>query len=135
MHFFMKASRLAPAWLSLSAPTLQGSIFCCLVAACAGSAKARRGTRAVRARRRMGWLLQEDLEFRVGRLARFSRAAVSGRQQGGAGLGYRSAAAMLPPSTVVTSAVVLRARAWARKACAPYSAVTSRPSRLPLMYS
>ena len=45
----------------------------------------------------------------------------------------RSAAAMLPPSTVVTSAVVLSASAWCTKACATSSAVTSRPSRLPLM--
>src|SRR4051812_11444680 len=48
---------------------------------------------------------------------------------------HRSAAAMLPPSTVVTSAVVFRARACARNACATSSAVTSRCSRLPRMYS
>ena len=47
--------------------------------------------------------------------------------------GHRSAAAMLPPSTVVTSAVVLSASAWCRKAWATSSAVTSRPSRLPAM--
>src|SRR5579875_508257 len=45
----------------------------------------------------------------------------------------RSAAAMLPPSTVVTPAVVLSARACARKAWATSSAVTSRRSRLPLI--
>jgi transposase len=33
---------------------------------------------------------------------------------------------MLPPSTVLTSAVVLSATAWCRKACATSSAVTSR---------
>jgi len=48
-------------------------------------------------------------------------------------LHHRSAAAMLPPSTVVTSAVVFSASAWARKACATSSAATSRPSRLPRM--
>src|SRR5271157_509389 len=46
---------------------------------------------------------------------------------------YRRAAAILPPSTVVTSAVVLSATAWCRKACATSSAVTSRPRRLPAM--
>src|SRR5439155_21885505 len=50
-------------------------------------------------------------------------------------LSYRSAAAMLPPSTVVTSAVVLSAVACWRNACATSSAVTSRPSRLPVIYS
>ena len=45
----------------------------------------------------------------------------------------RRAAAMLPPSTVAMPAVVLRASAWATNACATSSAVTSRPSRLPLM--
>ena len=38
----------------------------------------------------------------------------------------RSAAAILPPSTVVTSAVVLSASACARNACATSSALTSR---------
>ncbi len=46
---------------------------------------------------------------------------------------YRNAAAILPPSTVVTSAVVFSASAWCRKACATSSAVTSRRSRLPAM--
>ena len=46
---------------------------------------------------------------------------------------YLSAAAILPPSTVVTPAVVLSASAWARNAWATSSAITSRPSRLPLI--
>jgi hypothetical protein len=46
---------------------------------------------------------------------------------------HRRAAAMLPPSTVVTSPVVLSSSAWCRNACATSSAVTSRPSRLPAM--
>ena len=58
------------------------------------------------------------------------RAAKTGLREVGRGR-HRNAAAMLPPSTVVTSAVVLSASAWARKACATSSAVTSRPSRLP----
>ena len=45
----------------------------------------------------------------------------------------RSAAAILPPSTGVTSPVVFSSSAWCRKAWATSSAVTSRPSRLPLM--
>ena len=46
---------------------------------------------------------------------------------------HLSAAAMLPPSTVVMPAVVLSASAWSRNAWATSSAVTSRPSRLPLI--
>ena len=49
------------------------------------------------------------------------------------GAPYRGAAAMLPPSTVVTPAVLLVANAWCRNACATSSAVTSTPSRLPDM--
>ena len=47
--------------------------------------------------------------------------------------GVRSAAAMLPPSTVTTAPVVLSANASDTKAWATSSAVTSRPSRLPAM--
>src|SRR5262249_12997475 len=50
-------------------------------------------------------------------------------------LTHRSAAAMLPPSTASTWPVVLCALASTTKACATSSASTSRPSRLPLMYS
>ena len=46
---------------------------------------------------------------------------------------HLNAAAMLPPSTVATSAVVFSASAWARNACATSSGATSRRSRLPLM--
>src|SRR5262249_12766928 len=46
---------------------------------------------------------------------------------------YLSGAAIFPPSTVVTSAVVFSASACARNAFATSSAVTSRASRLPLM--
>ena len=46
---------------------------------------------------------------------------------------YLIAAAMLPPSTVSTAPVVLRARARSVKARATSAARTSRPSRLPRM--
>ena len=44
---------------------------------------------------------------------------------------YRNAAAILPPSTVVTSPVVFNSIAWCKKAWATSSAVTSRPSKFP----
>ena len=42
---------------------------------------------------------------------------------------------MLPPSTVVTFPVVFSASAWCRKARATSCARTSRPSKLPAIYS
>lgn len=48
---------------------------------------------------------------------------------------HRSAAAMLPPSTVRTAAVVRSARASERNARATSSAVTSWPSKFPARYS
>src|SRR3989442_1615470 len=49
------------------------------------------------------------------------------------GAPYRIAAAMLPPSTVRTAPVVLRARARDTNASATSLAWTSRPSRFPAM--
>src|SRR6185312_170355 len=46
---------------------------------------------------------------------------------------HRRLASMLPPSTVRMAAVVVRASARKTKASATSSAVTSRPSRLPLI--
>src|SRR5438067_7006047 len=49
------------------------------------------------------------------------------------GTDYRNAAAMFPPSTVVTPPVVFIASAWCRNASATSSALTSWRSRFPRM--
>ena len=67
----------------------------------------------------------------TGRCASAGAVASPAIEAFGVGAIHRSAAAMLPPSTVVTSAVVFSASACARNACATSSAATSRPSRLP----
>src|SRR5665647_1179430 len=48
MQRLMKSSRFVPSSLSLSAPNLQVSIFCSLVAADAGVATSRAGSRQIR---------------------------------------------------------------------------------------
>src|SRR5665213_3197555 len=50
MHFLMKSSRFLPSRLSCSAPNLQVSIFCSLVAAEAGAATSTAGRRLMIAR-------------------------------------------------------------------------------------
>lgn len=60
-------------------------------------------------------------------------AAPCSTQGGAEHSAQRIAAAMLPPSTVVTPPVVFIARAWCTKACATSSAPTSSRSRLPRM--
>src|SRR3954464_13833425 len=68
MHFLIKASRALPSILSASAPTLQVSIFCSLVAAEAGTAMSSSGRTAAMARVRMGAPPGPNSGIRIARL-------------------------------------------------------------------